>query len=336
MPPTTAKLDVIMTKSSTILVALALVVFSLSPCSSLSVTVFGGSGFTGSRVCKSLVDKGCASVTSISKSGTIPKWCAGEEWTTKVDWKSADLLSADDASLDKVVGNPEAVISCVGVVGTDPDLLRRGNGNANAAAFDSAKRGGKLQRIVDISVGSEVDACKDKWLPEFFKGYFEGKTMAEQAAINAMGGDATKVCLVKPTFVYGGSDFGLLPPRVNYEYGSGVEELLMLPPFQFLADITPGLIKVALRPPVCVDSVAGACARAALDGDSDVTLSSFPTILDGTYAINEYSGQPKATGLTEALEYGKEQAIRFYDWAKVEVPKAIEAVQSKIEELNSK
>ena len=112
---------------------------------------------------------------------------------------------------------------------------------------------------------------------------------------------------------------------MNYEYGSGVEELLMLPPFKLLADATPGLIKVALRPPVCVDSVAGACAKAALDEGS------LPT-LDGTYEINEYSGQPKSTGLTDALEWSKEQAIKFYDWAKVEVPKAIESVQAKIDE----
>lgn len=316
---------------SSILFAIAILSISiLSPISSLSVVVFGGSGFTGSRVCKSLVDNG-ASVTSISKSGTVPKWCAGEEWTTKVDWKSADLSSTDDVSLDNVVGAPEAVVSCVGVIGTDPDLLRKGNGNANAAAFGSASRGGRLQRAVYVSVGSEVDACKDNWLPGFFKGYFEGKIMAEKAAINAMGGDATKVCLVKPTFIYGGSEFGFLPPRVNYEYGSGVEELLMLPLFQFLADITPGLIKVALRPPVSVDSVAAACSKAALDESP----ASFPTVLDGTREINKYSGQPKSTGLTDALEYGKEQTIKFYDWAKVEVPKAIDLIQSKFEELKS-
>mmetsp|Transcript_12689 Transcript_12689/g.22825 ORF Transcript_12689/g.22825 Transcript_12689/m.22825 type:complete len:317 (-) Transcript_12689:1318-2268(-) len=299
---------------------------SLSPGSSLSVTVFGGGGFTGSRVCKLLVNKG-ASVTSISKSGTVPSWCQDEEWSSKVEWKKGDLLSADDASLDMLVGSPDAVVSCVGVVGTDPDVLLKGNGNANVAAFNSAKRGGKLQRAAYVSVGSEVDACKENWLPEFFKSYFEGKIVAEKAAIDAMGGDAKKVCLVKPTFIYGGTEFGLLPPRVNYEYGSGVEELLMLPPFKILADITPGLIKVALRPPVCVDSVAAACAKAAMD-DSGADLP----VLDGTEDINGYSGQPKSTGLTDGLEWSKVQAIKFYDWAKVEVPKAIDAVQSKVDE----
>ena len=110
------------------------------------------------------VEKG-ASVTSVSKSGTIPKWANNEEWTAKMDWKSADLLSSQE-SLDSAVGNPDAVVSCVGVVGTDADELLKGNGNANVAAFDSAKRGNpNLQRVAYVSVSSEVDACKENWLP---------------------------------------------------------------------------------------------------------------------------------------------------------------------------
>lgn len=141
-----------------------------------------------------------------------------------------------------------------------------------------------------------------------------------------MGGDVKKLCLIKPTFIYGGTEFGLLPPRVNFEYGSGVEELLFLPPFKALADITPGLIKVALRPPVCVDSVAAACAKAALDESGSLP------VLDGTEQINAYSGQPKSTGLTDALEWSKGKLGEFYEWAKVEVPKAIDTVQNKIDE----
>lgn len=312
-------------KISSILSSVALL-SSLAPGSSLSVTVFGGTGFTGSRVCKLLVSKG-ATVNSVSKSGTVPSWCSSEDWTKEVTWRKADLLSGDETALDEAVGNPDAVVSCVGAIGTDPTILRRGNGDANAAAFASAARGGKLRRAAYVSVSSEVDACKENWLPEFFGSYFEGKTIAERAAVDALGGDAKKLCLVKPTFVYGGSEFGLLPPRVNFEYGAGVEELLMLPPFEFLANVSPGLIKVALRPPVCVDSVAAACAKAAADESG----GDLPT-LDGTVAINEYSGQPKSTGLTDALEWSKEKGIEFYDWAKVEVPKAIDVVKSKVDE----
>ena len=109
------------------------------------------------------VEKG-ASVTSISKSGTIPTWANNEEWTDNVDWRSADLLSSQE-TLDSAVGTPDAIVSCVGVVGTDADELLKGNGNANVAAFNSAKRGGNLQRVAYVSVSSEVDACKENWLP---------------------------------------------------------------------------------------------------------------------------------------------------------------------------
>lgn len=130
---------------------------------SLSVTVFGGSGFCGSRVCKMLVDKG-ATVSSISKSGAPPKWFKDEEWTKQVEWKSADLLSSSDEALDAVVGAPDAVVSCVGAIGTDPSILLKGNGDANKAAFASAMRGGNLKRAAYVSVASEVDACKENWV----------------------------------------------------------------------------------------------------------------------------------------------------------------------------
>jgi hypothetical protein len=124
------------------------------------------------------------------------------------------------------------------------------NGDANCEAFASAKRSSTTRAIYE-SVSSEVAACQDSWLPEFFKGYFDGKKMAEECAKDAVGGEGNenKICIIKPSFIYGGNKFGLVPPRVTSEYGSFIEELLSLGVFTFLADITPGLIKVALRPP---------------------------------------------------------------------------------------
>jgi hypothetical protein len=73
-------------------------------------------------------------------------------------------------------------------------------------------------------------------------------------------GHEDKICFVKPSFIYGGNKFGLIPPRVTKEYVSFIEGLLSFGIFTFLADITPGLIKVALRPPSSVEAVAGACS----------------------------------------------------------------------------
>eukprot|EP00521_Asterionellopsis_glacialis_P010895 CAMPEP_0195305586 /NCGR_PEP_ID=MMETSP0707-20130614/36550_1 /TAXON_ID=33640 /ORGANISM="Asterionellopsis glacialis, Strain CCMP134" /LENGTH=320 /DNA_ID=CAMNT_0040369743 /DNA_START=124 /DNA_END=1086 /DNA_ORIENTATION=+ len=297
---------------------------SMSSTGGAKVTVVGGTGFVGSRVCKQLASKG-ASVTSVSTTGTVPKWCSGEPWTDDVDWKTADLMSADESALDAAIGKPEAIVSCVGTIGTNSGELLNGNGASNVAAFESAKRGGSVKRSAFVSVASEVSDCEGTWLPDFFSGYFQGKAKAEAAALDAVDNDSTKACIVRPSFIYGGDSFGLLPPRVNYEYGSGVEELLSFGLFKALADVTPGLIKVALRPPSSVDAVADACAAAAL-GEIE------GGVLDGTPAINAATNQPAATGLTDALSWAKEKSIDTYDWAKVEVPKVVESVKGKIDE----
>ena len=72
-------------------------------------------------------------------------------------------------------------------MGSDPELLRKGNGAANERAFASAKRAG-VKRSVYISVASEVAACEENWLPfakDEFSAYFAGKREAERAAADA-------------------------------------------------------------------------------------------------------------------------------------------------------
>ena len=119
-----------------------------------------------------------------------------------------------------------------------------------------------------------------------------------------------------------GDAFGLFPPRVSYAYGSGVEQLLTYGVFKILGDATPALIKVALRPPVSVDAVAGACAAAA--------MGKVPGgVLEGTKEIKAVTNDPPATGLTEAIDWLKEGSIKVYEWAKEEAPKAIDAIQGK-------
>ena len=134
--------------------AVGLVVFWLGCSTALKIAVVGGSGFVGSRVCKILVSTG-AEVTSLSKSGARPQWASEESWTANVKWTSIDLLGADDAAIDNAMGAPDAVISCVGVVDPDSQVLKDGNGRANANAFASAKRAG-IKRAVYVSVGARM------------------------------------------------------------------------------------------------------------------------------------------------------------------------------------
>ena len=143
---------------------------------SLSVTVIGGTGFVGSRVCKLLVEGGASPVRSISRSGSIPSWCKGEPWTDSVEWIANDLIRGSRESLNVALGTPEAVVSCVGAVGFDTQLLLLGNGKANSDAAREIKAIGSAKKYVYVSVASEVVKCENSFpgLPAWFSGYFEG------------------------------------------------------------------------------------------------------------------------------------------------------------------
>ena len=217
---------------------------SSAPAASSSVVVLGGTGFVGSRVVQQLVERGFSKVVSVSKSGKAPARFAGEDWVTGVEFKALDLVGASEEAVAEAIGAPDVLVSCVGVVGTDAAELLAGNGATNVKAFEAGRRAG-IRRAVCVGVASEVAACKES-LPDFFLSYFQGKDETEAAVAASVDGDgdSCSFAVVKPTFIYGGDEFGLLPPRVTAAYGSGVEELLTLKPFRMLADATPGLIKV--------------------------------------------------------------------------------------------
>lgn len=258
------------------------------PVAALKVTVLGGSGFVGSRCCKALVEKG-VSVTSVSTSGAAPDWCAGQEWAQSVEWRKNELTRGSRESVAEAIGSPDAVVSAVGAIGFDRQGLLLGNGVANVEAARAAAAAG-AKRYVYIGVASEVADARD-WLPGFFAGYFDGKADAEAAIADGFEGAST---FVRPSFIYGGDSFGLFPPRVSAGYGSAVEELLSFPPLEALANVLPGLLKVALRPPVSVEAVAGAAAAAAQGEVSE-------PVLEGVTAINAAAGAEPGKGLSEML-----------------------------------
>jgi len=199
-------------------------------------------------------------VTSVSKSGKVPEWCAGEAWSQSVSWRSNNLVRGPREDLEKAIGKPDAIVSCVGSIGFDTQGLLLGNGKANEEVAKAAKKAG-VKRFVYVSVSEEVAEAASDILP----GYFTGKSIAEQAILDAVG--PSGAYFIKPSFIYGGDGFGVFPPRVSTQYGAGVEGLLSNNAIQKVADVLPGfagLLKVALRPPVSVHAVAACCVRAAL------------------------------------------------------------------------
>lgn len=270
---------------------ISIAVAALAMSAPLKVTVCGGSGFVGQRVCKYLVDAG-AEVTSVSLSGTPP---SSEAWTSKVEWKAVNIVRGPREGLEAAIGSPDAIVSTVGAIGFDRQNLRLGNGVANRDIALAAKKAG-VQKVAYVSVSDEVKDAKGL-LPGFFEGYFEGKAAATEAYMEAVGVDG--LALVKPTFIYGGDEFGIAPPRVTADYGEGVASLLSAGPIKAIADALPSkfaltaLAKVALRPPVSVDAVAAACAKAAL---GEVGAGEY----DGTEAIDAAAGLPPKVTADEA------------------------------------
>ena len=257
---------------------MSLRLFLLLPAvSALRVTVAGGSGFVGSRVCKYLVENG-AEVTSVSKSGKAP--AGAGSWASSVKWVANDFTRGSMGELEAALGTPEAFVSCVGTVGFDRQGLVLGNGKANVDCAKALTNIGGVQRCSYVSVSGELFDSSG-WLPGFFVGYFDGKKMAESALK-----DLAPTTIVRPTFIYGGDEFAIAPPRVTAEYGEFIEGLLSAGPFQFLAGVLPGLLKVALRPPVSVDAVAACCARTAL-GSVEAGQE-----IEGTEAINGAADLP--------------------------------------------
>ena len=279
----------------TIMQVLPAAILCLASVSALRpVTVLGGNGYVGSRVAELLVKQGGLAVRSVSKSGAPP---SSDAWTSEVEWVANDLTRGSREALEAAIGAPEVVVSCVGSIGFDGRYLELGNGVANERAAEAvAKLPRPVDRYVYVSVAEEVADAKG-WLPGYFKFYFDGKRDAE-AAIK--GAAPESYAFVKPSFIYGGDSFGLWPPRVSGGYGSAIEEILSNGIITKIGDVLPGLLKVALRPPVSVDAVAQACVNLALGAEGSV--------VDGAAAINAAAGAPKATGFSDFVSSAKATA----------------------------
>ena len=180
----------------------------------MSVVVIGGNGFVGTNVLKQLVKKGVPAV-SISRSGTLPKQLAKEEWAAAVKWTAGDATEPETyaASLE----GARAVIVAVGsppIPTSDLAWQIKMNGTTNAMAVEAAGAAG-VGRVVLLG------ATCPEWAPE---GYVKGKAMGEAAAMQFVeeavsgggaedkaasssgsggGGGGRSAMVLKPGMIYG-------------------------------------------------------------------------------------------------------------------------------------
>ena len=80
------------------------------------------------------------------------------------------------------------------------------------------------------------------------------------------------------TFIYGGDSFSVNPPRVASFYGEFIETLLSSGIVRGVTNISSGFVKIALEPPVSVDSVSVAACNAATGNINTDVLDTYDKI----------------------------------------------------------
>lgn len=223
-----------------------------------------GKGFVGTEVCNQLESLGIefTATTRDGRDGTI----------------ALDLISQEKgptSEIETLAKGYSAVISCIGSIGTPNDEAVNA---ATGLAAIGAKAAG-VKNFVYISVAPEVrDAAKGI---AFVEKYMDGKAFSEEAIKSNFPEGYT---LIEPTFIYGGDKFAVNPPRVADGYGKLVEGILSSGPFRFAASVSPGMIGVALEPPVKVKSVARAAIAGAV-GVSQPVLDTYDKIKEASKLI---------------------------------------------------
>jgi len=151
---------------------------------------------------------------------------------------------------------------CAGVISTVGSLSGTSEDRAINAATAAAARGAHNADIKSfVAIGNNPRVRRLSKSVSFLQDYAKGKEESEQVIRDLFG---TKACIVQPTFVYGGDEFGLSPPRVASSVGRLAEEVLGLYPIQAISRALPDSLGVPLEAPVSVESVAGACLNVAL------------------------------------------------------------------------
>lgn len=156
--------------------------FAADDMSKKKVLVLGGTGFVGSRVVDRLKLAGVDVVATSTD---------GRDNTVALDITSD---AASDA-VKKLSQGCDAVVSCVGAIGTDVDeAVNAGTGFAAVGA-----KAAGVGSFVYITVAPEVrEFAKDI---DFLKGYMAGKAFSRETVLKSYGtGGAV---LIEPTFIYG-------------------------------------------------------------------------------------------------------------------------------------
>ncbi len=140
------------------------------------VIIYGGNGFVGTHIAKSLVEQGVVPVC-ISRTGTRPRHLHNQSWSEKVIWCQGDASMpkpetlSDADSIICSVGSPP--IPTLNNAAWDKQFFM--NGTCNIRALDAAGEAGVRRAIL---IGAQVIAP----LRTDSFAYYKGKRLASAAA----------------------------------------------------------------------------------------------------------------------------------------------------------
>jgi len=269
------------------------------------VLVLGGTGFVGKHVIDILKQKDIPYIaTSTNGIDDTIKFNITDDNASK---QLLDIYQTNDIG---------TIVSTIGCIFTDNDDYKV-NAASGQTATNTFKDISSKPKYIFISNSPRVrNACNIiPSLNEYARGKEESEMLLEQTF-------GQNTCIIKPTFIYGGSKFGTKPPRLPSFLGEVIEAILGLYPIQWLSEVLPDILGVVLEAPVNVQAVSnaivneaiGLCDNQVLDTREDIimTASKRPSIPPSdnklsTQEMDARRDELKTILSTKASEYTNEQ-----------------------------
>ena len=287
------------------------------------VLVLGGSGFVGRHVIDAL---------NLKKIPFIATSTSGQDDTIALDLTSE---TATQQVIDLCTSHEiSTIVSTAGSILKECDYkVNAASGHIAAAVVSSNDV--HVNKIIFIGNSQRIrNVCNTV---SSLQEYARGKEESEQLIQQIMDADdRLHCCIVRPTFIYGGDEFGWNPPRLPTKFGEIIEALLGLYPVQALSEFLPDILGVALEAPVNVQAVAGSIVNVVVELDDSSSLDTREDIIMaasrrpyGALDIDSESAQTRREELKRCLSQHAKEFTPEQNFAMLEELEVLKPVSTR-------